>query len=258
MSPRIFAFIAAGFAIAGSAQGASVFWAFQSDSSMNTSQTGPNYNDLASIPTITLQAGTDGASISPSTPTGNNGTGGANGFSYNGVTYGGSGGSGTDGRSLVWSVTGSATNTNSLVGSGFTVSGLNFTGLEDVNLSFDIRSATANTSSPAPTTFARIEYSIIGGTWVDITSNVTVPTWPGGTASTNTGFVARSIDFSAITAIENQSNVSLRFVFSDGTVDPIYNQNIRVDNLLINAVPEPSSIGLALLGGLALFRRQRR
>ena len=242
----IAAAVSAGFAV--SSEAASVFWAFQSDSAMNTSQTGPNFNDMATVPLIAMIAGSDGASTQYP------GTGGANGFMYNGVTYGGSGGSGTDGRSLQWAVTGGSG--NSLIDSGFTVSNINLTNLQDLTMRFDIRSASGATTPLAPTTFKSIEYSIDGGgNWVNITGLLTVPDWVGATSSP---FSAENIDFSSIAAIENQSDVSLRFVFSDGATNPSVNQNIRLDNLLFSAVPEPSAFALIGVFGLATMARRKR
>lgn len=215
---------------------------------MNTSQTGPNFNDMASVPLIAMIGGTDGATAQYP------GTGGANGFMYNSVTYGGSGGSGTDGRSLQWAVSGGSN--NSLINSGFTVSNINLTNLQDLTMRFDIRSASGATTPLAPTTFKSIEYSIDGGSnWVNVTGSLTIPTWVGSTSSP---FSAEDVDFSAISAIENQSNVSLRFIFSDGATDPGVNQNIRLDNLLFTAVPEPSAFALIGVFGLATMARRRR
>ena len=239
---------AASVGLVACSEAASVFWAFQSDIAMNTAQTAPNFNDMASVPLISVFGGDDGATAQYP------GTGGANGFMYNGVTYGGSGGSGTDGRSLQWAI--SASSGNSLIGSGFTVSNINLTNLQDLTMRFDLRSASGSTSLLAPLTFASIEYSLNGGgNWVNITGSLAVPTWVG---ATNSPFTVEDVDFSSISAIEGQSNVSLRFVFSNGTENSTTNQNIRLDNLLFNAVPEPSAFALIGVFGFATLARRKR
>jgi PEP-CTERM putative exosortase interaction domain len=248
MNKTLLILSAVSIGLVASSEAVSVFWAFQTDASTTTNQTAPNFNDMASTPVITMFAGSDGASTQYP------GTGGASSFSYNGVTYGGSGGSGTDGRSLQWSV--AANSNNSLIGSGFTVSNINLTNLQDLTMRFDIRSASGLTSPAAPTTFTSIEYSLNGGSsWVDITGSLAVPTWVGATSSP---FSVEDVDFSSIAAIEGQSNVSLRFVFSNGGTDPTTNQNIRLDNLLFSAVPEPSTLALVGVLGIAGMVRRKR
>ena len=72
-------------------------------------------------------------------------------------------------------------------------------------------------------------------------------------------FEEETINLSSVTAINNQSNVKIRFVFQDGSVPTSdITQNIRIDNLLFTAIPEPSAAALALAGVLGTGLRRRR
>jgi hypothetical protein len=67
-------------------------------------------------------------------------------------------------------------------------------------------------------------------------------------------FTRISLDLSSITGLNNQSFVAIRFDdFDNGTG----NDAMRIDNLLITAIPEPSSALLGGLGLLGLLRRRR-
>jgi len=229
--------------------GASAFWAFQTevDGSIGAHSLAPTLNDgFAAVTSVSTFLGAGNGATSAN-------TGGQSSFTYSNNTYLGNGTnvSGGSSRAIGWQ----AASTNTLAESGFGF-GLNTTGLTDLSLSFSVRSVSSSTSTvgPAPTRFARIEYSLDNGNnWVD-TNLASSFTW---TASTS--FDARSpvLSFSGLTAIENQENVQLRFVLGDtkigsGTI------SFRIDNLEVNAIPEPSVLMSSAAGLLLLTRRRRR
>lgn len=90
------------------------------------------------------------------------------------------------------------------------------------------------------------------------TNSVSFGTWNGTTAIAETSYVA---DLSAITALDNQSTLFFRFV-STSTLTPSGGAaaaagTSRMDNVMINGVPEPTAAFLGSLGLLALLRRRR-
>ncbi len=70
--------------------------------------------------------------------------------------------------------------------------------------------------------------------------------------------VIQTFDFSAIAAVENQSQVFIRIVFNGGSGNQ--NTNNALDNVQFNATAIPAPGSIALLGVAALigFRRRRR
>ncbi len=70
--------------------------------------------------------------------------------------------------------------------------------------------------------------------------------------------VIQTFNFSAIAAVENQSQVFIRIVFNGGSGNQ--NTNNNLDNVQLNAtaIPGPGSIALLGLAGLIGFRRRRR
>jgi hypothetical protein len=108
-------------------------------------------------------------------------------------------------------------------------------GLQDVIVTF----ATRGTSTGFNT-----------GTWSYSTDNSMYTAAPGNTATTSTSYTLATMDLSAISAIENQPGVYLRYTLSGATNT---GGNNRIDNLQINATetPEPSVAALAYLAGLA-------
>lgn len=231
---------------------ASVFWSFQnatdgSAGSGSKSDFTAN-NGFLGTPTVTQ--------FKPATgPAASFGTGGAS-YTYGGANYQGSGSGVAPGFSMLWGTSQDpgTTGTSALAGIGFTVS-LNTLGLSDLAMRFDVRSATGNANSAVPPSkFSLIEYSYDGVTWVD----TGLAAGTGWAAASGTSFEEETINFSGISQINNQADVRLRFTFQDGSVpSKDVTQNIRIDNLLITAVPEPSS--LALLGfGVAFVGSRRR
>lgn len=231
-------------------QGATAFWAFQTeaDGSTGTNSLTANLNDgFASVSAVSTFLGGNGAT--------NASSGGQTSYDFNSTTYTGNGTSVSGGatRCIGWQASSAAT----LTGAGFGF-GLNTMGLTDLSLSFSVRSATssASTVGPAPTQFALIEYSIDGGdNWVD-TGLADSFTW-----SASTSFNARSpvLSFSGITAIENQPDVMLRFVLGNTKLDGASGTiALRIDNLELNAIPEPTSLSASAAAGLLLLVRRRR
>ncbi len=81
-----------------------------------------------------------------------------------------------------------------------------------------------------------------------------------GAAYTPRGFdVTETFDFSAIGAVEGQSQVFVRIVFNGATSSNANRAN-TIDNVQFSAtaIPAPGSIALLGLAGLIGFRRRRR
>jgi hypothetical protein len=151
--------------------------------------------------------------------------------------------------------------------SQFSVSTLN---LQNINLSFDQTS-----SSTGPATFG-LFYSVNGGSYTQVGvtqvggNNVTYPgnytvilnaapnpTWNG---TTGTNLYTFTSDLSSILAVNNDASVSFRLVDEAATGSTAGTD--RVDNFIVNGspVPEPATLTLAVLGGVAClvaFRRRR-
>ena len=73
--------------------------------------------------------------------------------------------------------------------------------------------------------------------------------------ATRIGFAIATVDFTSITAINNATSVTLRYTLSGATTSA---GNNRIDNLQINAIPEPSSaMLLGAMGILGVLRRRR-
>jgi hypothetical protein len=115
------------------------------------------------------------------------------------------------------------------------------TGVTDIKITF----ATRGTSTGF--TIGLWSYSTDGGT------SFTAAGLPN-TATASTTFALATADFSGITAVENASNVIFRYTL-DGATGA--SGNNRIDNIQINAIPEPAAALLGALGGLVLLRRRR-
>lgn len=230
------------------ASAASIFWSFQANpDGTGASSGGVTVNDgFAGTPVITRDGGTGGSS---------NSLGGGGGiYQFQGTTYSAGSGNATPGYSMLW---GTNNDLNTITNASFTVA-MNTTGLADLYLRFDVRSATGDPAKArGPSTFSSIEYSIGGGAFIQATG-LLIPTWANGAS---TPFSAQFIDLSSLNAIENQADVRLRFNFSSATpTTSAVTQNIRFDNLLIttDVIPEPSSLALLGLGTAFLAGRRRR
>lgn len=251
---QVAAAVVIGLAGTVSSDAAVAYWSFQTDEAGATGTLNvTGYNGFATAPTIVTSAGTATGTSSMKT-----GTGGVqynspvNGSHYAGTDIGVN--NVTSGNSMYWAT--SQTVGAALTGASFTVT-LATTGLTDLTMQFDIRSATAQAGTPAPGAFSAMEYSLNGTDWISL--GVTSPTWAH---STSTLWDRTPVlDFSGVDAIENQSSVQLRFTFEDSGVaagESPANMNVRVDNLVITAVPEPGSVMLLGLAAVSAVVRRRR
>lgn len=229
--------LSVGLGLASFADAATAFWAFQeATASGSATRLTPNVvSGFLSTPTISKIIG--------NTTSAN--AGGQSSFSYEGTTYlGTGGGTGTD-NSFGWNAQG----TQNFTGSGFTL-GLNLTGLTDLSVAFSMRAAVITGGTTPSTAFKLVEYSLNGTDWTTISSGL-YPTWTVGS------YVRRTIDLTGIDAIEGESSVQLRFLFAD-TANSVEASSLRIDNLVLTAVPEPAAAGLGIFGLLGGMLRRRR
>lgn len=95
--------------------------------------------------------------------------------------------------------------------------------------------------------------------WLYSTNGTDFTSLGVSTATRNTTFALATVDFSAVSAIENASTVYLRYVLNGATSS---SGNNRIDNLLVEAtaVPEPSTYAMLFAGvGVMIWvvRRKR-
>lgn len=125
---------------------------------------------------------------------------------------------------------------------GFQMDNFDFTGLTDVEVSFAYRSLNAFTWD----TELEVDYRINNGSWVDFNEG---QSWSSGWQTATIGFGS---------ALDGQSDVDLRIrSINWGTAIGW----LDVDNVQVNAVPEPQVYAMLIAGaalGLALWRRHRR
>ncbi len=120
--------------------------------------------------------------------------------------------SGASGDALA--LVGSAGNGSSLLIS------FSMAGLRDLSLAFQTRGTATGFTS---------------GTWAWSVDGAVFTPVPGvDTASTSSGFVARAVNFSSITTLNNASNVTLRYTLSGATGTAA---NARIDDLVVTAQP---------------------
>lgn len=120
---------------------------------------------------------------------------------------------------------------------------INTTSWEDMMIRWDCKAWDANTRS------FDLDYRIGGsGVWTEILNN------EQGLVGDET-YQSFSYDLSSITAIENQAIVEFRFY----NLDRYGNGKFAFDNLELSGavIPEPTSIFLLGLGGLAFLRKRR-
>lgn len=167
------------------------------------------------------------------------------------------------GRALQWN----SASTSDLTGAGFSLS-LNTSGLTDLKVQFDLRTASAQNGTAAGqaggvTSFSAIQYRTSPSDEWQSVGVTDLPSW-----TLQTGWQPLTVlDFSEFDFLEGQETLELQFIFNGGTKQLITNssgdlvyptQNVRIDNLLVTAVPEPSGLALLALGGVALGLRRRR
>jgi hypothetical protein len=138
------------------------------------------------------------------------------------------------GRALFLSSTG--TNNGAFIEFSFST-----IGLQDLTLSYATRGTTDGFTTQT------LAYSIGGGAFVDFGTVTPVPT----TAT----YALQSFSLATEDTLENQPSITFRFTFTGGTGGGTN----RLDNIQVQAVPEPSTVfgGLAILG-LAAYRERRR
>lgn len=170
-----------------------------------------------------------------------------------GTTWQSSGTSGAEsvGYGLQWG----SNNSQNLTGAGFTVT-WDTTGLTDLMFRFDVRSAQSGSALGAPTSFSELNYRLNGtGAWTSVGATI-LPTW----LVQGSWQADKVVDLSAFDFLEGQGSLEIQFIFNGGPKDPELAgaHNLRIDNLLLTAVPEPESAGLFGLAALLVGARRRR
>jgi hypothetical protein len=130
-------------------------------------------------------------------------------------------------------------------------------GLQGVSLSFDLRGNSGIIPgfdlkySTTPLDDVLNPGDVIG-TVKDFAGGISTEVFNNYTVNASDVFTRITLDLSSITGLNNQSYVAIRLDdFDSGTG----NNDMRIDNVMITAIPEPST---ALLGGLSLLSLLRR
>lgn len=140
-------------------------------------------------------------------------------------------------------------NGTSVVGTDALTLSLDLSNIQNLLIRMDVRSAQGGSNPPRASAFEAIEYSYAGGSFT------AVPGANLGNFTTN-NYTPMSFDLSAISAIEGQSNVQIRFTVADTQSTTSF----RMDNIQLTAetVPEPTAAAVLAVGcALSAFRRKR-
>jgi hypothetical protein len=140
--------------------------------------------------------------------------------------------------------------------------------ITDLSIDYDIRVFTKtvmNNSYTGDTAYAngtieelpgyRLFYTLDNGvTW----TNVAALNPDGHTWANDASVVHQSIADITLTSPLNPGSTVKLWWFDDNAQGPSPDQNLALDNVAIQAVPEPASLALVAVGGLALLARRRR
>jgi hypothetical protein len=156
---------------------------------------------------------------------------------FDGSVWAGSGSTGTPGRSLGFNP--------SSTGNSFSMT-FSTLSLSELALRMNIRAGASSGTNIGG--FSSFTYSIDGGAPVSVGADLSF--------TTATNFQVWTADLSTLTggAIDDNSEVTLTWTIGDLSSA----RSLRVDNLQITAVPEPSGAVLAGLGASALLMTRRR
>jgi hypothetical protein len=129
-------------------------------------------------------------------------------------------------------------------------------GYSGISLTWD------QTSSSTGPRFFNLEYSLNGSSFTTFAANFLVLTNAASSNNSGTGFSTSpwssstaqqsaysfSYDLSSVTVLDNASSVYFRL--TDSTAPGASGGTDRVDNFTVTAAPEPSTITMAVLGGV--------
>ncbi|MEN6307244.1 MAG: PEP-CTERM sorting domain-containing protein [Anaerohalosphaeraceae bacterium] len=119
---------------------------------------------------------------------------------------------------------------------------LNTTGFSDLTIRWNYKSELATSFDFAYRTSAN-------GNWMQVADNQAItPGWASDS------WYSVTLDLSALIALDNQSYVQFRL---DDLVEGPGNDKFAIDNIEITSIPEPASLLILGLGGMALRMRKK-